>query len=309
MSSEKEFEKENNSNQGIIIVFESKKSERAKLRYFKPNQISNNSDNFPHDCSRLININNEAYVFGGRNSDNFNDIGKTLCYRISYINNNKNGGIGEIKLSYIKNTNYKHHSHSVLYSKLYNTIFVLSGHNQNKCEYGKINEKGEIDKWEEMNSLKKARENPIYFLLNEKFIYLVGGYFDNVQNNSYDIFDISTIYEKGIPLWKQIIFITNDSNKYLFEIKGPGIVESNNNIYVLGGYNKEIFEFMAWKISFNNNYINEIQKFESNEFPKERKGYSFYGQQQFMVCKEYFINISVWAKCESIPIDIFNSSF
>ena len=62
MSSEKEFEKENNYNQRIIIVFESKKSERAILRYFKPNQISNNSDNFPHDCSRLININFITFI-------------------------------------------------------------------------------------------------------------------------------------------------------------------------------------------------------------------------------------------------------
>ena len=214
----------------------------------------------------------------------------------------------------MRNTNFRHHSHSVLYSKLYNTIFVLAGHYQNKCEYAKLNNKGEIDKWEEMLPIKRPREDPINFLLNDKFIYLIGGIKDkgkgNTNNDSYDVFDISTLFDNGLsPTWKQVNVATNQYTKPLFETLGPGIVELNNKIYLLGGLRKEKEEFMAWKISFSERKIEKIEKFETNDTFKEKKNFSFLGQQLFMLYDDNYVNINWYGKCEVFHRNLFNNSF
>ena len=288
-----------------IIVFQSKKNERSIMRYFKSYQISHeisciHTSNFPYDCSRLINIKNEAYIIGGKNNNDSDDLGNKFCFKINYINNNNNDGLGEIKCVNMKNTSYPHHSHSVLYSKLYNTIFVLSGHNQKKCEYSKLNDKGEIINWEEIIPLNTPRENPISFLLNDKYIFLIGGKNDNDNINNYNVFDFSTIYEGKISEWKNYVFKTNENNKFMFETKNPGIVDLNNNIYVFGGHNN-FKEFMAWKIYFLDKYIEKIEKFKLNIFPKDKMEFSSYGQQKFILCDDYFVNINNKGKYESIP--------
>ena len=67
----------------------------------------------------------------------------------------------------------------------YKIIFVLSGHNQKKCEYAKINENDCITEWEELMPLREPREDCLGFLFNEKYIFLVGGNQFN-KNNSYE---------------------------------------------------------------------------------------------------------------------------
>lgn len=297
-----------------LIVFESKQNEKAIIRYFKSNQVKHeklfvHSSEFPFECSRLININNEAYFIGGIKSNDFNCLGNNFCFKIYYINNN-NDNLGEIRCSPMKNTFYRHQSHSVLYSKLYNTIFVLSGYEQTKCEYAKLNEENEISNWEELSPLRSPRENPISFLLNEKYIFLIGGK-KNINNNNYDYFDFSSVYDNKMPFWKYYNIAINEFNEFMFNSKGPGIIEVNSKVYVLGGYINNNKNFMAWKISFGNldfqeKYIDKIEKFELSDFPKFREGYSFYGQQKFMICEDYYVNISIGGKCESIPRWIFN---
>ena len=295
----------------VILVLELKRNEGSIMRHFTSSKITHEKyylqcSHFPYECSRLININNEAYVFGGRNYKYYQDLGNQYCFKINYINSNKNNGLGEIKCISLKNTNYPHYSHSVLFSRLYNTIFVLSGYNQKKCEYAKLNDKGEIDKWEEMNPIKTPRENPISFLLNDTYIYLIGGK-NNEPNNNYDVFDFSRIFSHNMPVWKNCDFTINESNSLLFETKGPGIIESNNDIYIFGGYNGKN-QFIAWKICFFDRFIKTIEKYESEAFPSEKIG-SFYGQQKFMIFEDYFININVVGKCEAIPRQIFNNNF
>ena len=302
-----------------IVVLTELKNDTALIKYFNHNQITYEKNNiysskFPYKASRLVTINNEAFVIGGRINNYIDNIGVTLCFKISFINNNNNGGLGEIKCKFMRNTNFRHHSHSVLYSKLYNTIFVLAGHYQNKCEYAKLNNKGEIDKWEEMLPIKRPREDPINFLLNDKFIYLLGGIKDkgkgNTNNDSYDVFDISTLFDNGLPpTWKQINVTTDQYTKPLFEALGPGIVELNNKIYVLGGLRKEKEEFMAWKISFNERKIEKIEKFETNDTFKEKKNFSFLGQQLFMLYDDNYVNINWYGKCEVFHRNLFNNSF
>ena len=196
------------------------------------------------------------------------------------------------------------------------SIFVLSGCGQTKCEYTKINEENEISEWKELYPLKNPRENPISFLLNDRYIFLIGGR-KNLFNNNYDYYDFSLIMENKMSFWKNFSIKKTENNRLLFISKGSGIVEANNKIFVLGGYinNSDLKKyyknrnFMAWKINFGNlknKIIEKIEKFKENEFPKYKDGFSFYGQQKFMLCDGYYVNITIGGKCECIPQWIFN---
>ena len=140
----------------------------------------------------MINYNNKAFVVGGKRA---NDNGNNLCYKMWYIDNDSNGGIGEIKCKLLRSTNFKHYCHSLIISKKYNTIFALSGINQTKCEYAIINPNEDIDKWEEMPQLKAPRANSISFILNERYIYLIGGREPNGEN--FDVLDILSVFGTG----------------------------------------------------------------------------------------------------------------
>ena len=307
--------KENNEFKTFITVVETRRNERPIIRFFNSNQIRLDNSNyyfpdFPYTSSRIININNEAISIGGRVSNDINDKGITYCFKISFINNDKNDGLGEIKFSLLKNTCHPHHSHALLYSKLFKVIMVVSGHNQRRCEIANLNDNLEIDDWAEINPLRYPMENPISFLYNDKYVYLIGGIADTLKLNeiSYEFFDLSTIFNKnyGIPTWTRVILKDCEFKKYLYETKGPGIVELNNNIYIFGGYNK-FSQIMACKFSFKKSEIEKIEKFDSNKFPKEKVGFSFYGQQNFIFYEDHFINISINGNFIVIPKTIFNN--
>lgn len=300
-----------------LVVFESKPKEGGLVKYFSSQNIIQgkefiHSRQFPYPYCRLINLNNEAYVIGGRKEDDIDYLGNNFCFKIYYINNGNYNGLGEIKCIPMKFTNFQHQSHSLLYSNLYKTIFVFSGHDQKKCEYAKIDDKREIKKWEELIPLREPRENALSFLLNEKYIFLVGGKIEKDKiDNSYDMFDFSAIYENRPLIWKTIIIQFNEINKNMFESKGSGIINLKDMIYVFGGYNIKK-EVMGWKISFSDSnkdkvkIIDTIEKFDMSPFENNNLGYSFCGDQKFINIGDFYFNIALGGICKFIPKNILN---
>ena len=290
-----------------IVVFELKSKLKIYLRSIKSSDIVHtqeflHSPKFPYPYCRLINTNNKAYVIGGNKQDDFNDIGNEYCFKIYYQRDEEDPTLGRVICSPMKFTNYKHRSHCVLYSNYYKTIFVLSGHNQKKCEYAKINENDCITEWEELMPLREPREDCLGFLFNEKYIFLVGGNQFN-KNNSYDMFDISSLYENRRPMWKNYIIQYNYINRNLFDSKGSGVIEFKKSIYILGGYNASK-EISCWQISFSifmdEITISKIESFAMNFSDKTRAGYSFLGEQRFTNFGDYYFNISCGGYCKYI---------
>ena len=118
----------------------------------------------------------------------------------------------------------------------------------------------------------------------------------------------------------------------LLQRKGNGIIYYNNNIYILGGYNKNNDKFISWKINFS-----EEDKDEQNEFlinkgfkdknykissielcdninnnvcmkNKNRNNFSFCfcGEQVFMKYKKFFVNISFGGQLAIIPNNLLD---
>ena len=265
-------------------------------------------DKFSFLCSRLININNKAFIIGGKSYIDENNNGRNLVFRMDYIINKSNNNIGEIMLFPLKDTIYMHQSHSVIYSESYNTIFVISGKNQRKCEYGILDKQKEIiQDWKEMDSVQYPRQNSLCFLVNERYIFIFGekNKFSN-NNYNYEVFDIYSIFKGKPGIWQNYNFIINRNNESIFNVKIPGIIEIKNNIYVLGGYQYGIGQNLNWKIFFTsdaedekdnrNKRITSIVNLRSQSLKDDEKIFSFYGEQKFIKYQNYFINVNMQGK-------------
>jgi len=237
-----------------LVIFELIPNSFSNIGYIGKNDYifkkCDNLPNFPFKNCRLLNVNyNEAFIIGGEDANNSENSGNKLCFKINYINDNINKG--KIICTKMESTIYEHQFHSLLYSKLYKILFVLSGSKQRGCEFSKINENGEINKWEQLVFLEEPRENCLSFLYNERYIFLVGG--NGHQNNiiNYVKLDISILYEKRTIILENHDIEINDINKSLFASKELGVFIHGYNLYILGGCNlNEENEIKAWKISF-----------------------------------------------------------
>ena len=300
-----------------IVLFEYINKERKCKCFYRDKIIFKqkfpNWENFPFLQSKIININNNAFIIGGKSNWNIEE-GNNLVLRINYVNNNnEKNQFGEIICTPLINTKFSHHSHNLIYSEKYNTIFVLSGHEQYRCEFGTLDkEKKAIKEWKEFNHIRAPRKNAICFLLNEQYIFLIGGQEQNSFN--YDVFDISSIFENDKPLiWKTYNFTINQFNKQIFGIQNPGIIYSSNNIFILG-CNKDK-ENINWKIEFTNdtddknidNYkrITNISIFENNIFEEIERTFYFYGQPLFIGYSNIFLNIDIFGGPILLPKSIF----
>ena len=286
---------------------------------------------FPFQNSRILNINNSSYIIGGKLNDKIsrtkynNDLGVTNCYKIIYIKDKKDNP--QIKIIKFPSTIFEHQSHSLLYLKKFNIIVLCSGHKQKKCEYLLLQNNGKENKWEQLHSLRKPRENALPLLFNEKYIFLVGGSDLNGNINlDYDVLNYE-LYNtsKYQCFWKTYSF-KNDYLNILLKQKGSGIIyNKDNNIYIIGGYNIEK-EFNSWKIQFEEDKKEEESMFISNGDKiykissvvscgninnyinqyNNKNSYSFCGDQVFMNYKDYYVNISFGGQMTILHSSLFN---
>ncbi len=289
-----------------------------KQNNFKDPKEYNSS--FPFQFCQIINIKNIAYITGGKLNDELsklnynNDLGVKHCYKIIY-NKEKN----EIEIDKLPPSIFKHQSHSLLYSKKFNTIFMCSGYNQRNCEYFDLNE----NKWKRLFPLQKPRENALAFLFNEKYIFLIGGKNNEGNiNEDYDVIDFEIFFKNKIQnYWKSYSF----NNRNILERLGCGIISQSDNIFILGGYNKKN-EFCSWKINFEQDkdddssiFIKEkfdkIYKISSvetcekinNYFKKNKNTINnpcYCGQQDFLNNNGFLFNISLGGQLTIIPENI-----
>ena len=295
-----------------------------------PDDFDNIEDyhkSFPFQNCRIININNSSYIIGGKLNDDIsklnvnNELGVKNCYKIIYTKDIEN----KIKLKIIKlsSTLFEHQSHTLLYLQKYNSIILCSGHKQKNCEFLNLNldNNNEINnEWKILFPLRKARENAICLLFNEKYIFLIGGKdSDGKLNEDYDILNYNAfLNHKYQCYWKTYSF--KDINGLLLQQKGSGIIYSNDNIFIFGGFNSNN-EFLSWKINFGkenkdktdfnkidseNKYIinsvipcSNIKNYVNEKYNKTT--FSFCGEQVFINYKDFFVNISFGGKIVIIP--------
>ncbi len=113
---------------------------------------------FPFFFSSII-INPYIYLTGGIDKNN-NINNYIIRFRRNGIKNFSNYTIGTLKS--------KHYNHSSIFIPFLNSIFIISGSKNKKCEsFNILNEKTEF-----IPSLNYSRENSGLCLINEKILYV-----------------------------------------------------------------------------------------------------------------------------------------
>ena len=242
---------------------------------------------------------------------------KNFLFQVFIYNKNEKFNINnkrELLCPRLKDTRYNHQLHSLIYSELYNTIFVLSGRVQTGCEYGILNEKkNSIKEWKEFTHIRNPRQNALSFLLNEKYLFLIGG--QNINTINYDVFDISSIFDKNIPrFWKTYNLKYNKLNKEILNSQNAGIINNGNEIFILGGHRNGFKKAINLKICFtnderdnNDNYkrIKIIELMENNFLEKYDGFLYFLGQHLFIKYNNIFHNINGQGKHILLSKDLF----
>lgn len=260
---------------------------------------------FSIESTKIININNKCFIIGG-NSITDNDYqGNNNVFRISHqIKIEEDYYSKIINITKLNNTLYNHKYHNLIYSQNYNILFVISGVNQCKCEYTYLNvNKDILIKWKEMPSLNKPRKNGISSLINDRYIFLIGG--DNTKINNYTVFDISSFLKHNKKVyWKDSSLRILSYSKINYIPTFGGIISNNNKINVLGGFRKEFNQQVNWYIDFEadkNNKKKDINEpfskvkistfsLKNDKFPINN--YYFYGDQTFHMFNDYMFNVA-----------------
>ena len=270
---------------------------------------------FPYQFCKMININNITYITGGKLNDEFsklnynNNIGQKKCYKMIYNKEKK-----EIQIDKMPSSIFEHQSHSLLYLKKFDTIVMCSGHKQKNCEYFNLKE----NEWKRLYNLQKPRENALALVYNEKYIFLIGGKNqEGIINEDYDVIDFEIFLSNKVQnYWKTYTF----KNKILLEKLGCGIINSKNDVFIIGGYSAKN-EICSWKINFERDEDDNSKTFIKEKFDKIYKisfvdtcdkitnylkkhnnnNLCYIGQQYFSKCDGFLFNISLGGQLTIIP--------
>ena len=246
-----------------------------------------NADNLERipDKSRFVNLGQSALLTGGMTKDNKPSV---RCYIIGLLENDSskvpNYGVNVSPYGDLKEGRERH---NLIYLPNKNFVFAVGGFYSKSCEYSDVY-RGD---WQLVAPLNKARGNASMAYVNDRFIYIIGGFelrTDAPKGNylsDLEVFDINN-FGNG---WKLVNF--NNPHGFKLSLTALGVVPISKSIFLIcGGYDGSEYKNNSYKVDFSNylsplveetQSLNNPTIFTHNMFCKIRKSYfnfDFQGQ-------------------------------
>ena len=229
------------------------------------NFIDEYSSYFPFKNCKYVQVNDCLYVSGG-SLPGLNNISNKV-YKIRYDNFEK-----VPKIEFLTPMNKNRENHGIVYSKKYNALIAIGGLNLNDCEIFYLG--NDKKKWELLPSMNEKRSNTTIFIINENYIFVVGGF--NIDYKcSCEVLNL----EDKTRGW---IFqnLKNLSCNLAYSTFGC-IIKDNRNIILLGGFNGgQEYSKKKYEIRLSENY--KIENAEEKEINGINKGIIFYFNQEMI---------------------------
>ncbi len=169
------------------------------------------------DISQL-NLNNKLYILSGKNFNKF-----------------YNYDISQNSIFFINNTLYSHYYGVLTYCNKNDSIYLIGGNNQIKCEKLKLNNNKKNFEWEQIPSLNEERQEFASMSFND-YIYIFFGFslkkginLSSIERINIDLNDKFEV----IYLNEQISLSSLSCAKYIEE---SGEINNENEILLLGGF-------------------------------------------------------------------------
>ena len=224
--------------------------------------------------SKFVNLGTSALLSGGTE----NKLKLKKCYLITFMENESPTHY-DIKVEPYGDFLEGRERHNLIFLPNKNFVFACSGFYLKSCEYTNIYE----GTWKNISPLNKSRGNASMAYVNDRYVYILGG-FEILENNKagdylddMEYFDINN-FNKG---WTTITYVNNRGLN--MNLTALGVVPISKNIFlVCGGYDGNEYKDNAYKIDCTNHEhptVEETQTlanktlFTHNMFCKIRKSY------------------------------------
>ena len=236
-----------------------------------------NLDKVP-EKSKFVNLGQSVLLTGGKTKDKKNLSKK--CYLIGLIENDLSNNINySINVSQYGDFKEGRERHNLIYLPNKNFVFACGGFYCKSCEYTNVYN----GNWELLKPMNKSRGNASMAYVNERFIYIMGG-FELNQNlngnylNDIEIFDVNN-FDIG---WKIINFA--NPNGYYLGLTALGVIPLSKSLFLLcGGYDGKEYKDNVYKVDCNNPNSPLVEKI------KVLQNYTIFTHNMFYkIGKNYF---------------------
>ena len=233
--------------------------------------------------SKFVNLGTSVLLTGGEKQENNNKIKLSKCYLITLMEEESQNKY-EVNVMPYGSLKEARERHNLLFLPNKHFVFACSGFFSKTCEYTDIY-KGE---WEMISPLHKARGNASMAYVNERYVYILGGFeLEEKAKGNYlndmEYFDINN-FEKG---WTMINYVNNGG--YNTSLTCFGIVPISKSIFLIcGGYDGKEYKNNVYKIDCNDHEHQTIEEtstlgnnsiFTHNMFCKIRQSYFNFDMQ------------------------------
>ena len=305
----------NDDDRCLVACYSTKNNKNISIHHIKKNEFDCpiNFDKkllkeFPYFNSKIVNLINYSIIIGGKRKED-TDKGNNLCFKLEFNFNSHN-----VKIFPFPNTKYSHQEHSIIFSDSYSIIIALSGKDQKMCEYFSLNDNNK--KWKKLPRLPSPRKNAICFLINERYIIIIGGKDDFKENiNDYILLDLKEVMKNKMSLWKTIKW-NKIGNLGICNLAHPGIINMDKEVLIFGGEGN----LNIWKIKFDEKKGDSRPAYYSDFFDTEKNleiasielcrdiktciksclddlmmknSLMFFGEEKFYKFKNIYVNISL----------------
>ena len=238
--------------------------------------------------SRFVNLGQSALLTGGINPDT--NKASVKCYLIGLLEeDSSNKPKYCVNVSPYGDLKEARERHNLLYVPNKNFVFACGGFYSQSCEYTDVF-KGN---WDKILPLNKSRGNASMAYVNERFIYILGGFElrpgaqEGYYLNDLEIFDLNN-FGNG---WKLINF--NNPHGYNMSLTALGVVPLTPNAFLVcggfdggKGYKNNVYKIDCTNpfsplVEEKNQILNNPTIFTHNMFCKIRKSlfnFNFQGQ-------------------------------
>ena len=259
----------------------------------KLNLISDILPSVP-DHSKYVNLGQSVLLTGGKVSK---DEKSSKCYLISLIENNSPSKY-EVNIDPYEALNEPRERHNLIFLPNKNTVFACGGFYTRTCEYTDLYKL----KWEFTSSMNKSRGNATMAYINNRFLYILGGYqiYPNEKSGSYlndlEYFDMDN-FSKG---WTLINFINKGG--YNLALCAMGVVPiADNQILLCGGFSGKEYQKDVYKFEIANPDYPMVDKVD------ELKDTTIFMYNMFCKIRKSFFNFDI--KGDLHGFDVENRRF
>lgn len=253
---------------------------------------------FPYENSKYVNVGgNSALVTGG----NFQKASTDHCFKITIIAPSDDNQTEKLTISKYPNMISKRERHNIVHLPDINQVVVCSGFYVKGCEYTDLNS---IDskKWRKLPDLSESRGNATIFYLNNRFIYILGGFKVNESTGEY----LNSLeYMDFLKKDKWNLIKMENLTAHSIRISAMGVIGlDKDRVLLVGGYDGSSYLKSGFNVEFEDGVIKSFEKKEN----LLSRGSIFFSNPMFMKLNDNLcFNFELQAK--AILYDYYKTEF